>query len=57
MFMLNTNESIKAGHSQKLANQSMLNGAPVIEMVNNSFSESKRNFGSLITWGMFLSKK
>ena len=49
MFMLNTNESIKAGHSQKLANQSMLNGAPAIEMVNNSFSESKRNFGSLIT--------
>ena len=48
MFMLNTNESIKAGHSLKLANQSMLNGALVTEMVNNSFSESKRNFGSLI---------
>ena len=57
MFMLNTNESIKAGHSLKLANQSMLNGALVTEMVNNSFSESKRNFGSLIKWGMFLFKK
>ena len=25
----------------------MLNGALVIEMVNNSFSESKKNFGCL----------
>ena len=38
--MLNSNEIIKVPHLQKLANQSMLNGALVIEMINNSFSES-----------------
>ena len=32
----------------KLANQSMLNGAIVIQMVNNSFSESNKNFCRLI---------
>ena len=37
MFMLNSNEPIKVGHFQKLANQSMLNGALVQD---NSFSES-----------------
>ena len=36
MFMLNSNEPIKVGHLQKFGNQSMLNGALVIEMVNNS---------------------
>ena len=40
MFMLNSNEPIKVAHLQKLINQSMLNGAIVIEMVNNSFSKS-----------------
>ena len=40
MFMLNSSEPIKVAHLQKLANQSRLNGARVIEMVNNSFSES-----------------
>ena len=40
MFMLNSNEPIKVAHLQKLTNPSMLNGALVIEMVNNSFSES-----------------
>ena len=44
MFMFNLNEPIKVAHLQKLANQSMLNGALAIEMVNNSFSESKKNF-------------
>ena len=39
--MFNSNEAIKVAHLQKLANQSMLNGALVIEMVYNSFSESK----------------
>ena len=39
MFMLNSNEPIKVAHLQKLANQSLLNGALVIEMVNDSFSE------------------
>ena len=51
--MLNSNEPIKVTHLQKLANQSMLSGPRVIEMVNNSFSESKKNFGHLIKWGMF----
>ena len=51
--MLNSNEPIKVTHLQKLASQSMLNGALVIEMVNNSFSESKKNFGHLIKREMF----
>ena len=46
--MFETNEPIKVAHLQKLANQSQLNGALVMEMVNNSFSESKKNFGCLI---------
>ena len=36
MFVLNSNEPIKVAHLQKLANQSMLNGILVIEMVNSS---------------------
>ena len=35
MLMLISNEPIKAAHFQKLANQLMLNGALVIEMVYN----------------------
>ena len=46
--MFETDEPIKVAHLQKLANQSLLNGALVMEMVNNSFSESKKNFGCLI---------
>ena len=38
--MLNSNKPIKVAHLQKLANESVLNGALVIEMVNNSFIES-----------------
>ena len=46
--MLNPNEPIKVAHLQKLANQSVLNGAFVIEKwLNNSFSESKKNFSRL----------
>ena len=41
--MFNSNEPIKVAHLQKLANQSLLNGALVMEMVNNSFRESKKN--------------
>ena len=41
--MLNSNKPIKVAHLKKLANQSMSNGALVIEMVNNYFSESKKN--------------
>ena len=48
MFMFKSNEPIKNAHPQKLANQLLLNGALVMEMVNNSFSESKKNFGCLI---------
>ena len=44
MFMLNSNEPIKVSHLQKLANQSILNSALVIEMVYNSFNESKKNW-------------
>ena len=51
--MLNSNKPIKVPHIQKLANQSMLNGPLVIEMVNNSFSESKKNFSHLRNRGTF----
>ena len=46
--MLNSNDPIKVAHLQKLANQLMLNGALVMEVVNNSFSENKKNFGRFI---------
>ena len=41
MFMLNSNEPIKDAYLQKLANQSLLNGALVIEMVNASKKAKK----------------
>ena len=47
MFMVISNEPIKITHLQKLANQSIVNGALVIEMINNSFSESNKNFDRL----------
>ena len=53
IFMLISSEPIKVADLQKLANQSMLNGALVIEMVNNSLSESKKIFGRLIKRGTF----
>ena len=53
MFMLISSEPIKAADLQKLANQLMVNGALVIEMVKNFFSESKKNFGRLIKQGSF----
>ena len=40
--MLSSNEPIKVADLQKLANQSMLNRALVIKIVNNSFSKSKK---------------
>ena len=43
MFMFNSNEPIKVALFQKLANQSLINGALVMEIVNNSFSERKKN--------------
>ena len=51
MFKLNSNEPIKVVDLQKLGNQSMLNDALVIEMVNISFSESKKNFRRSIKRG------
>ena len=53
MFMFKTNEPVKVIHLQKLANQPMLNGASVIEIFSNSFSESKKNFSRLIKLGAF----
>ena len=48
--MLNSNKPIKIAHLQKLANQSVLNGALVIEKwLNNSFSESKKKFDKVIS--------
>ena len=46
--MLNSNEPIKVARLQNAANQSTLNGALVIEMVNIYFSKSQKNFGRLI---------
>ena len=43
MFMFNSNEPIKVALLQKLANQSLINGALVMEILNNSFSERKKN--------------
>ena len=40
--MFKINEPIKVIHLQKLANQSMLGGTLVTEVVSNSFSESKK---------------
>ena len=42
--MLNSNKPIKVAHLQKLTNL-------VIEMINNSFSEVKKNFGRSIKRG------
>ena len=44
MFMFNSNESIKVAQFQKLTNQSMLNGALVLEMINKFFIESNKKF-------------
>ena len=42
--MLNSNEPIKVAHLQKLVNQSVLDGALVMEKwLNNSFRDSKKN--------------
>ena len=51
MFKLNSNEAFKVAHFQKVTDQSMLNDALLIEMVNSTFSESKKNFGRLIKRG------
>ena len=46
--MFNLNDPVQVAHHQKLANQSILHGVLAIEMVNNSVSESEKNFGRLI---------
>ena len=48
MFTFKSKDPVKVAHLQKLANQSLLNNVFVMEMVNNSFSESKKNFVRLI---------
>ena len=53
IFTLISNELIKVADLRKSPNQLMLNGALVIEMVNNSFKESKKKIGHLIKWGTF----
>ena len=53
MFMYNLNKTMNVADLQKLANHSPLNGALVMEMVNNSFSKSKKNFDRLIKWKKF----
>ena len=45
--MVKKNEPIKVINLQKLANQSMLNGGLVVEVVSSSFCESKKNFGPM----------
>ena len=48
--MLNSNKPIKIAHLQKLANQSVLNGALVIEKwLNNSFSEGEKKFDKVVS--------
>ena len=45
VFCLNSKKPIKSLQHEKLANQSIFNGAFMIEMINiNSFHESKNNF-------------
>ena len=44
MFMLNSNQPIKVADHKKLTNQSILNGALNVEIVNYSFNESKKSF-------------
>ena len=51
--MLHSNEPVKFAHFQKLVNQSIMNAVLVIEMVNNFFSDSKKNVGCLIKGGTF----
>ena len=45
--MVKKNEPIKVINLQKLANQSMLNGGLVVEVVSSSFCESNKNFGPM----------
>ena len=56
MLIFKTNQPIKVIHLQKLANQSILNGALVIEIVRNCFSESKKHFGLLMKLGNWKEK-
>ena len=51
MFVLNSNEPVKVAPLLKLANQSMLNAALVIEMIKNCFSASMKRLCYLIKGG------
>ena len=56
-FILNSNEQIKNFYIEKSANQSIFNGSYMIEMNNNYFYESKKNFWSFDKEKKFLIKK
>ena len=43
-MLLNSNKPIKILQLEKLANQSIFNGAFIIEIINNSFYESNSSF-------------
>ena len=57
MFISNSNEPVKVTYLQKITSKSMLNGALAIEMINNSFSGSKKKIGHLTKLRTFWSKK
>ena len=48
MFMLISNKPVKVAHLQKLANQSMVNGALVIEMVTILSVKARKT--SVVWW-------
>ena len=48
MFLLISNEAIKVAHLEKLANQSMVNGALVIEMVTILLLKARKT--SVVWW-------
>ena len=43
-MLLNSNKTIKILQLEKLANQSIFNGAFAIDIINNSFYESNSSF-------------
>ena len=47
-FNLNSNEPVKSSYLEKLNNPSIFDDAFMVEMINNSFYESKISFGRLI---------
>ena len=52
--MLNSKEPMKVPHLQKLAKQLMLNGALIIKMINNSFTESRKTWLFNKAWNVLI---